>query len=610
MNSSIKVKFWGTRGGLAKPGPTTLRYGGNTPCVQVTSPGGSLVVIDCGTGLHALGQHLMADGKIPQKGSILISHTHWDHIQGFPFFAPLFVPGGQWDVYGPAVVGHSLQETLAGQMEHTYFPITLAEMGAQIRFHELVEGEFDLDDIHITARYLNHPALTLGYRLKMGNADLVYACDHEPHAHLSDSITPRHELDRRHGEFISGTDLLIHDAQFTELEYVRHRGWGHSSMNYVVELAQEFGVKQVALTHHDPSRTDGELDLIVEALKAGLKSPSAKFQVFAAVEGQVVELNAGNAVPSTGFSVPPFTPDASRRAAPVLIGMTDPALSKALLDAAKAEGVRVRLVQDPAQSVELAESEMPGLIFLEDFIGSTDGLEICQLIRQTLEPRLQIVPIVMVAPKERGPEGRKVGVTQWLITPFSGQYARTQIQSWLLRSAYHWVRPGLPSDEAERLKVLRELAILDTSPEEKFDRITRIAAAISDVPIALVSLIDQDRQWFKSCFGLKVTETSREVSFCAHAITSRETLIVPDTLLDDRFADNPLVTGGPLIRFYAGFPIFHMDGACLGTLCLIDTLPRHLTATIIARLEDLAILVQREINGLNRHPENSLIQSR
>ena len=150
MKSCVRVQFWGTRGSLAKPGRNTVRFGGNTSCVQVTSPSGALVIIDCGTGAHDLGRTLLAGAKDALRGSILTSHTHWDHIQGFPFFAPLFVPGGHWDIYGPTGLGRSLRDTLAGQMEHTYFPVTLDEMGATIRFHDLVEGGFEIDDIRIT----------------------------------------------------------------------------------------------------------------------------------------------------------------------------------------------------------------------------------------------------------------------------------------------------------------------------------------------------------------------------------------------------------------------------------------------------------------------------
>ncbi len=228
MINSTRVQFWGTRGSIPRPGRDTLRYGGNTSCVQVTSPKGTLVIIDCGTGAHDLGQSLVANSAGPLRGSILISHTHWDHIQGFPFFAPLFVRGSQWDIYGPAGLGQSLRETLAGQMQYSYFPVTLDELGASIRFHDLAEGSFEIDDVRIRTLYLNHPALTLGYRLETANACMVYACDHEPFSRLPGVSAPIHENDRLHSEFLTGADLVIHDAQFTDAEYAAKKGWGHS----------------------------------------------------------------------------------------------------------------------------------------------------------------------------------------------------------------------------------------------------------------------------------------------------------------------------------------------------------------------------------------------
>ena len=178
----MRVQFWGTRGSLAKPGPTTLRYGGNTSCVEVRTADGTLVVLDCGTGAHDLGLKLAASTKQPLRGHLLITHTHWDHIQGFPFFAPLFARGNEWDIYAPGGLGQQLEVTLAGQMEYTYFPITLAQCGAAIRFHDLTEGSFEIGTLRVTARYLNHPALALGYRLEADGVVVVYAVDHEPHA--------------------------------------------------------------------------------------------------------------------------------------------------------------------------------------------------------------------------------------------------------------------------------------------------------------------------------------------------------------------------------------------------------------------------------------------
>jgi phosphoribosyl 1,2-cyclic phosphodiesterase/DNA-binding response OmpR family regulator len=569
--------------------------------VEVTSSQGTRVIIDCGTGAFDLGRLLQKGGNPPQRGNLLISHTHWDHIQGFPFFAPLFVSGGQWNIYGPTGLGRSLRDGLAGQMEHTYFPISLEEMGANIHFHDLVEGRFEIDDVRITTRYLNHTALTLGYRLDMGGVTLVYACDHEPHAWTPGTDEDVHELDRRHSEFLADADLVIHDAQFTDAEYVTRVGWGHSPVGYVCEMARLAGAKSLALAHHDPSRTDDELDAIVAGLRDDLRRQGDGMKVFAAADGQVVELEpAVGTKPfiARGRAAAVVAPGPAVTDPLVLIALADDSLARLIEEAAHSAGVHAVRARDGVSVLRLARQYRPPLIFLEDAAGGgIDGLGLCAELRADRDAALHAATIVMVAARERTAEGEAAGVSRWLITPFSCQYARAQLQAWLLRTSCRWIRPSLPPDEEARLAALQELSVLDTKPEERFDRLTRLAAAVADVPIALVSLVDQSRQWFKSHQGLSLTETTREVSFCAHVLASGTALVVPDTLLDERFADNPLVVGGTRIRFYAGFPIFHANGSCIGTLCLIDTSPRHLPAATIQRLEDLAQLVQNELNA-------------
>lgn len=286
----MDIRFWGTRGSLAKPGPTTLRYGGNTSCVEVRGIDGTLIVLDCGTGAHGLGQALLSSSGPRCDGHLMISHTHWDHIQGFPFFGPLFVPGNTWDIYAPGALGRQLERTLAGQMDSDYFPITLAQLAATIRFHDIAEGEFAVGSVRVTTQYLNHSALTLGYRLQSGGNVVVYSVDHEPHASIpagrSEGEPPRHSKDQRHVEFLADADLIIHDAQYTISEYPKKTGWGHTPAEWAVDYAVAARAKRLALTHHDPLRDDEALDHIVEICRRRASTARSGLEVFAAAEGQ------------------------------------------------------------------------------------------------------------------------------------------------------------------------------------------------------------------------------------------------------------------------------------------------------------------------------------
>ena len=284
----MTVRFWGTRGSIPKPGPTTLKYGGNTSCIEVRSSSGTLVVIDCGSGSHDLGQTLTAKSDEPIQGSMLISHTHWDHIQGFPFFAPLFVPGNKWDIYAPKGLNTSLEETLSGQMQYTYFPITLDVMGADIHYYELEEGEFPIQEIRVRSHYLNHPALTLGYRLEVNGCSVVYVCDHEPYC--VDTCFESGDLSTKEQamvEFLRNADLVIHDAQYTTEEFKEKVGWGHSSGEYAANICQAAGVKQLALTHHDPTRVDEAVDQIVQDIQ---NQSNGQMTIFGAAEGSEINL--------------------------------------------------------------------------------------------------------------------------------------------------------------------------------------------------------------------------------------------------------------------------------------------------------------------------------
>ena len=451
----MRVQFWGARGSIAKPGPSTARYGGNTSCIEARSARGTLVVVDCGTGGHSLGQNLVSAGAEGVRGHILISHTHWDHIQGIPFFAPLFVPGNEWDIYGPKGLGQSLREALAGQMQYTYFPVPLDQCGATIRYHDLVEGTFDIEDIKVSTRYLNHPALTLGYRLEADGVAVVYACDHEPHSRMLATchadITGQ---DLRHAEFVNRADLLIHDAQYTAEEYPAKVGWGHSTVEYVVNLGQFAQVKKVALTHHDPLRDDDAIDRLVANIRAKLRENASSLDVFAAVEGQIVEI-APSPAKDTARRAGEFQAEMPIEPAlaewSVLLGIADTKMAAALSNTIRAEGIRAKFFANMDEARTLIAKGRPSLAILEHDPPRVDGMEMCRAIREQENDREHQLPVIMVAAQENQAAGAAAGVTDWLIKPFTDACARTKIRAWALRAACQWMRAVIPEDEEWRL---------------------------------------------------------------------------------------------------------------------------------------------------------------
>jgi phosphoribosyl 1,2-cyclic phosphodiesterase/CheY-like chemotaxis protein len=500
----MRVRFWGARGSLPTPGSTTVRYGGNTSCVEITTPGGSLIIIDCGTGLRELGQHLLTSHESPPSGHILISHTHWDHIQGIPFFGPFFASGSKWDIYAPKGMSQSLHDALAGQMQYIYFPVQLDELGAEIRYHELVEGSFQIDDVTIRTRYLNHPALTFAYRLEADRTVIVYASDHEPHSReMADGTGEVQGEDLKHCEFLTSADLVIHDAQFTAKEYPQKIGWGHSTVEYALAVCRKAGVRKVALTHHDPSRDDDAIDQIVETARTELMRTSETMEVLAATEGSTLCVKGKSARSESDTESEPANADTSALRNPLLLlSLTDRSVADTILDAAHADQIPVIEAKSEYEVLRMTVESPPSLVILERKEGTSGALELCAKIRSL--PPATDVPIIIVVHAQVLQPDMAIGVTDWLIWPFSSAYARTRIRAWLLRTAVRWERAPLPPDEEERLATLHNLRILDTPREQRFDRLTRLAAGILGVPIALVSLVDRERQWFKSAHGVSV----------------------------------------------------------------------------------------------------------
>ena len=582
------VRFWGTRGSLPTPGRHTLRFGGNTSCVEVRTAD-TLVIIDCGSGLYNLGRVLVQSGESAVKGHILITHTHWDHIQGIPFFAPFFRPGNEWDIYAPKGLGQSLHDTLAGQMQYAYFPVRLDQMGAKIRYHELVEGDFHVGDVKVRTQYLNHTALTLGYRLEADGAVLVYSTDHEPFSrHLASGKGPIHGQDRRHCEFLVGADLVIHDAQYTLSEYADKVGWGHSTVDYAVAMCREAKTARVALTHHDPARTDDAIEEILGGIRSEEANAAAKLDIFAAAEGKSLELQLTEG--AIASEVPPISSMPALATPVILMAVKDPIAAGTIRGAAREDGIAMLEAGRADEALSTATTAQPSLVILEW------GPETADLLTHE-DVAARDIPLVVVSDEEHL---SAKAVSDWLIRPFSSAYARTRIRACLLRTTCRWERALTSQNEEQRLASLHGLSILDTPPEERFDRITRLAASIFNTPMASITLVDRDRQWFKSSYGLDAVESSRETSFCSHAVAAQDVLVVSDAFQDPRFSDNPLVTGSPRIRFYAGCPIF-VGPDCVGTVCVLDNRPRQIDDNSVSLLHDLAALAELEL----RKPQGS-----
>ena len=248
----MKIKFWGTRGSIATPDPDKMRYGGDTPCLEVRFAE-TLFILDAGTGIRRLGAALMADSQWNKVGHILLSHFHWDHIQGFPFFQPAFIPGSRFEIYGAFKADNRLEDSLRGQMGSLYFPITMSDMPGSFTFHELLEQDFEIEGCKITTRQLNHPQGCYGYRIEGPTGySMAYCTDTEPY---------EDGLDKKVVELAEGVDIFVCDAQFTPDEYTGGRkGWGHSTWHDAATMAKMAGCKKLVLFHHDPYHPDSFCD--------------------------------------------------------------------------------------------------------------------------------------------------------------------------------------------------------------------------------------------------------------------------------------------------------------------------------------------------------------
>jgi len=279
------LKFWGVRGSIPTPGPSTTRYGGNTSCLEIRNED-QLMILDAGSGLRNLGNTLMGLGGAV-KAHVFITHMHWDHIQGIPFFTPAYIPGNSITFLGADEPERSLKNIISGQMEPTYFPIELEDMGANLEFKNLSEDKYSIDDISFETLYVNHPGNSLGYKFKVNGKIIVYISDNEPFTPLENSSEEMlgEDGNQKIIDFVRDADILVHDAQYTESEYEAHRTWGHSPFTFTVDLAVQANVNQLILFHHDPLHSDEKVDEILTAARERAKHSGSNLKILAAQEG-------------------------------------------------------------------------------------------------------------------------------------------------------------------------------------------------------------------------------------------------------------------------------------------------------------------------------------
>jgi phosphoribosyl 1,2-cyclic phosphodiesterase len=290
------VKFWGTRGSIPTPGAATQGYGGNTTCVEVRA-GEVVLICDGGTGLRELGLDLQRRyGERPIVAHLFFSHPHWDHIQGFPFFAPAYDAKNELHIYGTDGADDRIFNLLSGQMRSDYFPVDFSELQARIVADHLPHGRGTIDGVAVRAEEQPHPGRSFAFSFEHQGKRVVFATDSELDLVLSSPDLPRRDpaalraLPESVVEFVRGADLLIADGQYNDAEYLEHEGWGHPRASTVVDLAVQAGVKKLALTHHDPMHADNDVETLVGECRARAAAHGTKLLVFGAREGLEIEI--------------------------------------------------------------------------------------------------------------------------------------------------------------------------------------------------------------------------------------------------------------------------------------------------------------------------------
>lgn len=302
-SSAPRIRFWGTRGSIPVPGPETSRYGGNTTCVELRADG-EIIVLDAGSGIRALGVALDEEFKArPIKLSLLITHAHWDHIQGFPFFKPAYDSKNEIRIFGFDGAGATFREIMTEPMRSPFFPITMRELSARMDINKLAEMKFSLGKLDIHAAFVNHPGVCAGYRIFTTSGSVAFLPDHEPyefflHAARGKQLSAQQLKEiaaEQHAglvQFLRGSDVLILDSQYTDEEYTSHIGWGHGSISSAVTLAIEAEVQTLLLFHHDPGHSDETVDRMVRSARELAMENGSHLEIIGARQGSEFLLEA------------------------------------------------------------------------------------------------------------------------------------------------------------------------------------------------------------------------------------------------------------------------------------------------------------------------------
>jgi phosphoribosyl 1,2-cyclic phosphodiesterase/CheY-like chemotaxis protein len=300
---STRIKFWGVRGSIPVPGPSTIGYGGNTTCVEVRT-NGDIIILDAGSGIRELGLALEKEfGAAPINLTLLLTHTHWDHIQGLPFFLPAYKAKNSIRVLGYEGARAGLATILAAQMEVPFFPVSWSDLPGTIKIQELKKMEFSIGKVRVRSRFLNHPGVCAGYRLFTKEGSIAFLPDNEPFEPLKLKLAARDGTHPQRAraqaavqrsklvEFLKDTDVLILDAQYTDEKYQEHIGWGHGALSRVVSLALEARVKKLFLFHHDPAHDDRKIEEMLEGARFLVVESGRQLEVEAAREGAEIWLS-------------------------------------------------------------------------------------------------------------------------------------------------------------------------------------------------------------------------------------------------------------------------------------------------------------------------------